>query len=68
MRRRGGTAGRALLLVLGLALAAWGLAVTLPHATEGGPGYLAKSLYPVLIWSIVGVACLVGLVYLVVRR
>lgn len=67
MRRRG-SAGRALLLVVGLAVAAWGLTVTLPHVAEGGPGYLAKSLYPVLIWSLLGVACLAGLAYLVVRR
>ncbi len=67
MTRRG-RPGRALLLVLGLAVAAWGLTATLPHLSEAGPGYLAKSLYPVLIWSILGVACLVGLAYLTVRR
>jgi len=66
--RRPGSAGPAALLVCGLALAAWGLAVTLPHATEAPVGYLAKSLYPVLIWSILGVACLVGLAYLVKSR
>lgn len=67
MRRRG-TAGRALLLVAGLAIAAWGLTVTLPHLGAGGPGYLAKSLYPVLIWSLLGVACLAGIAYLAFRR
>ena len=66
-RRRPGR-GRALLLVAGLALAAWGLTVTVPHLGDPDPGYLAKALYPVLVWSIVGVACLAGLTYLVMRR
>lgn len=65
---RGGRAGRALLLVAALALAAWGLTVTVPHLGEGGPGYLAKGLYPVLVWSLLAVACLAGLVYLLSRR
>lgn len=64
MTRRG-AAGRVALLGLGLALAAWGLGVTLPHVSEGGPGYLVKSLYPVLIWSLLALACIAGLVYLV---
>jgi len=59
--------GPALLLLLGLALAVWGLAVTLPHVGEAPVGYLAKDLYPVLIWSIVAVACVAGLV-VVARR
>jgi hypothetical protein len=66
--KRRSTAGPALLLLFGLALAAWGLTVTVPHATDAPIGYLAKSLYPVLIWSILGAACLVGLAFLMTSR
>ena len=67
MSRRA-TTGRALLLIAVLALAAWGLTVTLPHLGEAEPGYLAKGLYPVLVWSVLAVACVAGLVYLLTRR
>jgi hypothetical protein len=65
---RRGTVGRALLLVLGLALSAWGLTVTVPHLADAQPGYMAKSLYPVLMWSILAVACLVGLANLIRKQ
>jgi hypothetical protein len=55
-------------LAAGLALAAWGLALTLPRLSTATPGYLAKDLLPVILWSLLAVGCLAGLVRLVVRR
>ena len=63
-----GQKGRVLLLVAALALAAWGLTVTVPHLGEPEPGYMAKGLYPVLVWSVMAVACVAGLIYLISRR
>lgn len=55
-------------LTAGLALAAWGLALTLPRLSTATPGYLARDLLPVLLWGLVAIACLVGLVRLALKR
>lgn len=55
-------------LAAGLALAAWGLALTLPRLPTAAPGYLAKDLLPVLLWSLLAIGCLTGLLRLVLKR
>jgi hypothetical protein len=55
-------------LTAGLALAAWGLALTLPRLSTAAQGYLAKDLLPVILWGLLAIGCLTGLVRLVVRR
>jgi hypothetical protein len=55
-------------LTAGLALAAWGLALTLPRLSTAAPGYLAKDLLPVILWGLLAVGCLTGLVRLALHR
>jgi hypothetical protein len=55
-------------LTAGLALAAWGLALTLPRLSTATPGYLAKDLLPVILWGLLAVGCLAGLLRLVLKR
>ncbi|HUP42631.1 MAG TPA: hypothetical protein VM599_05410 [Thermoanaerobaculia bacterium] len=54
-------------LAAGLALAAWGLALTLPRLPTATPGYLARDLLPVILWGLLAIACLAGLVRLAIR-
>ncbi|MGD2114566.1 MAG: hypothetical protein PVG07_05930 [Acidobacteriota bacterium] len=51
-----------ILLVLGLALATWGLVITVPPLLGAEPGYLARSLYLVIVWGLIWISCLVVLV------
>ncbi len=56
------------LLLLGLAVASWGLVVTVPVLGRAVPGYLTRDLYLVLAWSAIWIACAVGLVRVARRR
>ena len=59
---------RALALAAGLALATWGLARTVPGLATAAPGYLARDLLPVLLWALLSIACLLGVLHLVLHR
>ena len=59
---------QALALTAGLALAAWGLARTLPDLPTAAPGYLARDLLPVLLWALLAIATLLGLLRLFIHR
>lgn len=55
-------------LLMGLGAATWGLAVTAPPLLEADPGYLARSLYLVIVWGLIWISCLVVLVWSFRRR
>ena len=59
---------QALALTAALALAAWGLARTLPDLPTAAPGYLARDLLPVILWGLLAIGCLAGLVRLALER
>jgi hypothetical protein len=59
---------QALALTAGLSVAAWGLARTLPDLATATPGYLARDLLPVLLWALLAIACLLGLLRLIIHR
>jgi len=59
---------QALALTAGLALAAWGLARTLPDLATATPGYLARDLLPVLLWVLLAIATLLGLLRLFIHH
>ena len=50
------------LLLAGLALATWGLFRTVPALLGADPGYVARTLYLVLLWGFLWAGCAFGLV------
>jgi hypothetical protein len=58
----------AALLLLGLAVASWGLTVAVPALARTVAGYVTRDLYLVLAWSAIWIACAVGLFRVARRR
>ncbi len=58
----------AVLLLLALAVASWGLAVSVPALAGTVAGYVTRDLYLVLAWSAIWIACAVALVRLARRH